>query len=72
MADHVWVKYTRTQVDILPSFGEEAFTAYTDPERVKQAEDDALFGCANCSEPLNDLTVNTPCEGANHDEAPTA
>ena len=72
MAEHQWVKYTRVKVDILPSLEDEAFTAYVDPEHLKLAEEDALFGCAVCSEPLNDHTVNTACEGEDYGEAPSA
>lgn len=62
---HQWVKHIVVPVDVVADpTGDGGFYAFEDPDRLKQADLEAVYGCAACSEPLNGDTVGTTCLGS--------
>lgn len=61
---HAWVKHTVTNISVIPDIDEEdKVTAIEDPDDVKAAEDNAVYGCNVCGVPLEGNS-DTLCQGA--------
>lgn len=62
---HQWVKHIVVPIDVIADpTSDEGFYAVTDESRQAAAEENAVFGCAACSEPLSNNTVQTSCPGS--------
>lgn len=59
--DHIWAKMTITPVHVLPDEDGEP-RAFTDPDAMALAEQNAQFGCMACDKPLAEA-YGTICEG---------
>lgn len=59
--EHVWVKHTITPVQVLTD-GEGQPVVLVDPDQQIIAEDQAVYGCQVCSNPMA-THFDTECEG---------
>jgi hypothetical protein len=62
---HTWVKHTIALVEVLDDNGRPI--VLVDPDQQALAEEDAVYGCQVCNEPLAG-NFNTECKGADEDE----
>lgn len=50
---HQWVKHTVTKVSAVPDFDDEdKIVVIEDPDDVRAAEDEAVYGCNRCGIPM--------------------
>lgn len=64
--EHIWVKHVITPVSVLPD-EEGDPVVFVDPEQQKISEDQAVYGCNICLNPM--IThFNTECEGFEEDD----
>lgn len=61
---HHWVKHVITPVAVLSGADGEP-VVFVDPDQQEIAEQDAVYGCDNCSQPMA-THFNTECEGENY------
>jgi hypothetical protein len=63
---HTWVKHTITKVSTLPDLDDDRqIVVIEDPDDVRAAEDDAVYGCDVCGIPMEGNT-DTLCDPVCH------
>lgn len=64
--EHIWVKHVITPVSVLEG-SEGQPVVFVDPEQQEIAEDEAVYGCNRCLNPMV-THFGTKCKGEEDDE----
>lgn len=63
---HEWVVFIQSPIHIIPGMDGDPII-FVDPDERQAAEEEAVYGCKNCDEPLSLIDWALECVGVSSD-----